>query len=153
MKGDTVSARPMTAVQRAISLREVEAFRRVPMQQLAHVAAAAREEWFPAGHVLFKEGDSPGSLYVILEGRIRLERGDLVFGEAGAGEPLGTWSLFDDHPRRATAVAEEDARVLVLDRDDFYDVLAEHVEVTRSMVQDLVQRLLDLTGLGDEGGQ
>jgi CRP-like cAMP-binding protein len=145
------SVRPLTTVERAVALREVEAFRGVPMDQLAHVAAAARDEWCPADSMLFREGDPPGSLYVILQGKIRLERKGQVVGDAGANEPLGTWSLFYDHPRRAGARVVEDARVLVLDRDDFYDVLSEHVEVTRSLVQELVRRLLELAGLGEEG--
>jgi CRP-like cAMP-binding protein len=140
----------MTAVERAIALRNVEAFRRVPMEQLAYLAAAAREEWYPAGSYIFREGEPPGGLVVILEGKIHLERKSLIFGEAGAGEPLGTWSLFDDRPRRAGAKVAGDARVLILDRDDFYEVLSEHVEIARSLVTDLVRKLLDLTGLGDE---
>ena len=111
------SAVPMTAVRRAIALRDVEAFRSVPMDQLAQIAAAAREEWMPAGGVLFREGEPPGALYVILQGRVRLERQGEVFGQAKGGEPLGTWSLFDDHPRRATATCDGDTRVLALDRD------------------------------------
>jgi CRP-like cAMP-binding protein len=86
----------------------------------------------------------------MLEGKIRLLRGGRAFGEAVAGETLGTWSLFIDHPRRATAEVVENTRVLVLDREDFYEVLAEQVEVTRSMVQDLVGRLLELAGLTEE---
>jgi CRP-like cAMP-binding protein len=120
------------------------------MDQLAHVASVARDEWCPADSLLFKEGDPPGSLYVILRGKILLERRGEVIDEAGEREPLGTWSLFGDHPRRATARVIEDARVLVLDRDDFYDVLTEHVEVTRSLVQDLVGRLMELAGLTEE---
>lgn len=139
---------PKTAVQRAISLREVEAFRSVPMEELAYVAAAAREEWYPSGSELFHEGDPPGALYVILEGRIRLERDGELLAEAGPGEPLGTWSLFEEHPRRATAAVVEDAHVILLERDDFYEVLTEHVEIMRSLVQDLVRRLMEVTGLG-----
>ena len=139
---------PRTAVQRAIRLREVEAFRAVPMEELAYIAQAAREEWYPSGSALFREGDPPGALFVILEGRIRLERGGEVVAEAGPGEPLGTWSLFEEHPRRATAAVAEDAHVILLERDDFYDVLTEHVEITRSLVQDLVRRLTQLAGLG-----
>jgi len=142
--------RPMTIVERAVALRGVEAFRAVPMDQLSHVASVAREEAFPAGSVLFREGDPPENLFVLLSGRIRLVRHGRGFGEARAGEPLGTWSLFIDHPRRATAEVLEDSRVLVLDREEFYEVLAEQVEVTRSMVQDLVGRLLELTGLSEE---
>ena len=150
MNVQTDPARPMTVVERAVALRKVEAFRAVPIDQLAHVAAVAREEAFKTGSELFREGDPPESLYVVLAGRIRLHRSGSVFGEATAGEPLGTWSLFIDHPRRGTAEVIQDARVLVLDRDDFYEVLAEQVEVTRSMVQDLVGRLLELAGLTEE---
>jgi CRP-like cAMP-binding protein len=137
--------RTMTVVERAIALRKVEAFRGVPMDQLAHIAAAAREVSFPAGDLLFMEGEPPLSLFVILKGRVKLRKEGKIFGEAVAGEPLGTWSIFDDHPRRATAEVIEDARALVLDREDFYEVVAEHVDITRSLVQDLVRRLLELT--------
>jgi len=142
--------RRMTVVERAVALRSVEAFRSVPIDQLAHVAAVARENAYSAGSVLFREGDAPLSLFVLLDGKIRLERRGKVFAEAVAGEPLGTWSLFIDRPRRATAHVVEQARMLVLDRDDFYEVLAEQVEVTRSLVQDLVSRLIELAGLSDE---
>ena len=150
MSSGNETARPMTVVERAVALRNVEAFRAVPMDQLAHVAAVAREEFLPAGSVLFREGDPPESLFLLLAGRIGLLRRGREFGEARAGEPLGTWSLFIDHPRRATAEVVEDSRLLVLDREEFYEVLAEQVEVTRSMVQDLVGRLLELTGLSGE---
>jgi len=140
----------MTAVERAIALRHVEAFRAVPIEQLARVAAVAREETRVEGDVLFREGEPPGALFVILEGRVGLERGGERFGHAGAGEALGTWSLFEDEPRRATARIEQDARVLVLEREDFYEVLADHVELTRSLVQHLVRRLMELTGLAGE---
>lgn len=140
----------LTPVERAIALRKIEAFRRVPMEQLAHLAAATVEHTYPEGYTLFREGEPPGSLYVILEGRITLVRQQKVFGVAEAGEALGTWSLFDEHPRKAEARVECETRVLVLDRDDFYTVLSEHVEITRSLVQDLVRRLLELTGLDRE---
>lgn len=141
---------PMTTVERALALRRVEAFRGVPMEQLAHLAAAAREERFDAGSILFHEGDPPGGLAVILDGRIELRSNGTSLGHAAAGEPLGTWSLFDDRPRRAEARVVESARVLLLDRDDFYEVLSEHVAVIRSLVQDLVRKLVDLTGLEQE---
>lgn len=150
MSAGTQPSRPMTVVERAIALRRVDAFRTVPIDQLSHVAAVAREESFAPGSVLFREGDPPESLFVMLDGRIRLQRRGQEFGEAVAGEPLGTWSLFIDHARRATAEVVEPTRVLVLDREEFYEVLTEQVEITRSLVQDLVGRLMKITGLADE---
>lgn len=149
---DTTAARPaMTAVERAIALREVDAFRSVPMEQLAHVAAAARELSLPAGEVLFREGDPPGGLWILLEGSARLEVGGQRLGSAGAGETLGAWSLFDEHPRRATVTATEDVRALVLDRDAFYEVLAERLEIVKSLFRDLVHRLVEVDGQAETG--
>jgi CRP/FNR family transcriptional regulator len=141
--------RPLTAVERAITLRRVEAFRRVPMAQLAQVAAVAVERRVAAGEPLFREGDPAGSLYVILSGKVGLERKGRRLGEALPGDALGAWSLFEDHPRRATATALAEVRLLVIERDDFYEMLADHIEVTRSLIQHLVGRLMELTGLED----
>ena len=137
----------MRGLERAIALRGVEAFAEVPMEQLAFLAEVARESWHDAGTTLFDQGDPPGALYVLLEGRVSLFRDEAHFGDATAGEALGTWSLFEDHPRRATARVEEPVRVLELPRDAFYDVLADHAEITRSLVQHLVRRLTQLAGL------
>ena len=133
----------MTGVERAIALKGVEAFRSVPMDELAHVATVAREERHPAGRVLFREGDPPGGLLVVLSGDVRLERGGAAAGRAEAGETLGAWSLFDDHARRATATAATDVRLLVLDREAFFDVLSERIEIVRSLFRDLVRRLVE----------
>ena len=142
----------MTSVERAIALRGSDAFRSVPMDQLVHVAAVAREERYAAGDVLFREGEPPGGLFVVLEGVVRLARGGVAAGEAGAGETLGTWSLFDDHPRRATAAAATSARVLVLDREAFFDVLSERIEIVRSLFRDLARRLAEpAVASGGEG--
>lgn len=141
--------RRMTGVERAIALRGVEAFRSVPMEQLAHVASVSREELYPAGAELFREGDPPGGLFVILEGSVRLERSGRTFGEAAAGETLGAWALFDDHPRRATAVASSETRVLLLEREPFFDVLSERIEIVGSLFQELVRRLIDVAGPAD----
>jgi CRP-like cAMP-binding protein len=58
-----------------------------------------------------------------------------------AGSALGMWTLFEDQPRRVSAVALEPTRALVVDREDFFDVLGEHVSIVRSVLGDLVQRL------------
>lgn len=144
MNDERSIAKGMSPVERAMALRGADAFRAVPVDQLARLAAVSREQDLPPGTVLFREGDPPGGLVVIIEGTVHLERGGAAAGAAEAGETLGAWSLFDEHPRRATAVASTPCRVLVLERDDFYDVLSEHIEIVRSLCQDLVRRLLQV---------
>lgn len=137
----------LTPMERVLELRRVEAFRRVPMEHLASLGEVVREEWRPAGSYLFREGDPPGALYVLLAGRVALERDGARLAEAGPGEALGTWSLFDDRPRRADARVAEDCRLLTLGREDFEEELSEHVEIVRALVRDLVGRLVEAAGI------
>jgi CRP-like cAMP-binding protein len=100
----------------------------------------------PEGSLLFDEGAPPDSLFVVLDGSVALSRQGAPMGTVGGGEALGTWSLLDDEPRSARAVAAAPVRVLAIDREDFFDVLAEHSEISRSLMRDLVGRLRTLAG-------
>ena len=133
-----------TLVDKVMALKSVDLFATVPAEDLVHVARVAHERNFEAGSSLFEEGDRPGPLYLVLEGRVGLRRGRMAAGEIPAGSPVGTLSLFDDQPRSHTAFALEDVRALVVEREDFYDVLAENVEVLRSLVGNLLHRLQGL---------
>ena len=123
------------------SWRGIDAFSAVPTRQLSHLARVAREGRFRPGEVLFHEGDSPGPLYLLLDGRVGLRQGADPAGTLESGRALGAWSLFDERPRALGAVALESTQALVIDRDDFYDVLAEQPEIVRSLMADLTRRL------------
>jgi len=68
----------------------------------------ARER-FPTGHVLFRAGDPANSMYLVLEGSVRLvELGVTV----GPGRLLGEIGIFaPDNLRTATAICEGDVEV------------------------------------------
>ncbi|MCU0223245.1 MAG: cyclic nucleotide-binding domain-containing protein [Acidobacteria bacterium] len=136
----------MSLLDRAVALRGVDAFRGVTTDQLALIAAIAHERVLPDGSLLFDEGAPPDSLFVVLDGSVALSRGGAPMGTVGGGEALGTWSLLDDEPRSARALAAGPVRVLAIDREDFFDVLAEHSEISRSLMRDLVGRLRTLAG-------
>ncbi len=141
---DEGSSVTMLLVDRAVALRSVDAFRGVPTDQLTLIAAIARERLFPEGSILFEEGAPPDSLFVVLSGEVSLDRKGVSLGSIEAGEALGTWSLLDDEPRAARAVARRETRALAIDRDDFFELLAEHSQISRSLMRDLVGRLREL---------
>ena len=64
--------------------------------------------------------------------------------EAGEGTPFGTWSLIDDAPSLIRATATEPSQVLCIRRDDFFDLLADHQELVRGLLQGLARRVRNL---------
>ena len=96
--------------------------------------------------VIFQEADPSDSLYLVLEGRVRLHRQELEVTVASANDVFGTWALFDDEPRVVTATTLEPTTVLRIDKEDFVDLLADHVQITQGVLKALVDRLRTLVG-------
>ena len=78
------------------------------------------------------------------EGKVRLTRGDQEVMVAQKKDVFGTWALFDDEPRVATAKTLENSRLLQIDKEDFIDLLADHVAITQSVLKTMVKRLRSL---------
>ena len=146
----------LTTLDKAIRLQKVELFGDMETDALALAASIATQIGCPPGTVLFKENGSADALYVVLDGRIRLTRGPREIFSVGPGETLGNWALFDDQPSVATATCVEETALLKIEREDFFDLLADHADMTQSMFKALVKRVRALLALGlshDQGGK
>ncbi len=143
----------LTTLDKAIRLQKVELFSDMETDALALAASIAQQLNCSPGTVLFQESGASDALFVVLAGRIQLTRGGREVFSIGPGETLGNWALFDDQPSVATATCAEDTWVLKIEREDFFDLLADHAEMTQRMFKALVKRVRSVLakGLGGEG--
>lgn len=136
-------------IEKVIFLQNVDVFSYVATDQLAFVAAIAEEVSYLKNDTIYEIGEPSDALYLILKGKVRLHRGDEEITTAGEREAIGTWSLFDDEPRVATATAAEDSRLLRIDREEFLELLSDHTEITQAVLKNIAERmrgLLDRVG-------
>lgn len=136
----------LTVIEKVMALQNVDIFSEVSTEQLAHLALIAEEAPCEAGEVLYREAEPPGAMYLVLEGRVRLHRGNLDVTIAGPDDVFGTWALFDDEPMVVTATVLESGRLLRIERDDFVDLLADYVQITQGVLKAMVKRLRSLVG-------
>jgi hypothetical protein len=101
----------------------------------------ARELELSTGDTVYREQDPADAMYMVVRGRMRLSAESRPLSEVGPGEAFGTWALVDDSERGQRADCVEDALVLVLHRDEFYDVAAGDLELLREVVRALARRL------------
>ena len=134
----------LTVIEKVIFLQNVDVFAKVPTEDLAYLASIAEETTYMAGDEIFKVDDPSDALYLVLDGTVKLHRADEEISVAGARDAFGTWSLFDDEPRVVTASVADDARLLKIDRDDFFDLLADHVQITQGVLKTMAGRLRGL---------
>lgn len=101
----------------------VALFQLLDADQRPALAEVVDYQQLPAGEQLFHAGEPGESLFIVHSGQIELYIKDtagqkIVLTVAGSGDLFGELSLLDTGPRTATAVALEDAGLLVLDRED-----------------------------------
>jgi len=68
----------------------------------------------------------------------------------GPNGSFGVWALFDDQPRLTNAEAAEASLLLFVHRDEFYDVMAYHVEIAQAIFKQLVHRLRRLSAIAEK---
>jgi CRP-like cAMP-binding protein len=101
-------------------LQEIRFLHDIDSSHLEQIANIAEILEFDAHDVVFREGDTADSVYLVMSGKLSLElspstanRKQLV--SVGPGEILG-WSTLVEHPRfAATAVVVEPTRLVRVD--------------------------------------
>lgn len=93
-----------------------------------------------AGTLMIHEGDTTGHLYVLIEGRLEVLKGDTVVASiAEPGAVLGEMSVLLDQPHTATVRAASDSTIYEF--SDAASVLKEQPEVALLIARMLAQRL------------
>ena len=122
---------------------------RLPPSLLEALAKQGNSRAFRAQTILLNEGDSGGSLYIVLEGRLRAyasspEGRDVVLSEHGPGEYVGELSL-DGGTRSASVKTLEPTTCCVVQGAQLQGFLAEHPDFALHLSQKLTRMVRRLT--------
>jgi CRP-like cAMP-binding protein len=141
---------PLGLVERVAALHRVELFGDIPGRVLAAVAQTAVEERFAPGQVLMEEDAVEAHLYAIVEGRVRVHRGDRTVVELGPGATVGELAVLMPAPRTASVTALEPTLVLRVDQVVLDELLADWPELAHGVIAELVSRLRATTDFADQ---
>jgi predicted acylesterase/phospholipase RssA/CRP-like cAMP-binding protein len=133
-------------------LSEVPLLAALPERARLLLEAATRVRPVAAGEWLLREGDPPGSAYVVRSGRLEVEVGGRVVRELGPGAVLGELALLTGEPRSAGVRARRDSSVLEVPRDAFDEMLGSDPVATRVVLGQVAERLRTAGGGGAEVG-
>lgn len=138
------------------ALSKVSLFEKLAERHLKGIAQICTERVFQTGDYLMKQGESGIGLFIILSGKVKIEKtglsGDKVeIAENGPGDIMGEMAVFDGAPRSASVVASEQTKCLVLASWEFNSFLKSHPEVAIDILPIVVKRFREtneaLTGL------
>lgn len=121
-------------------------FEGIPADALAELLAHLQRRRYSSGTVLIAEGDTPGEISIVVEGRadvfvVDRHGEEHPVGRVAAGATLGEMSLFTGQPAAGTVRAASELEVLVMSAADFEQVAADYPVVYRNVGTILASRL------------
>jgi hypothetical protein len=134
----------MDLIEKIFLLQKIDLLQDARSAHLALLASIAEEVEAGVDTVLIRQDEPTDALYVVVDGRARLESVAGQELEAGPGDAFGTWALIDEAASLVTATVAEPARLLRITRTDFYDLLADHPELALGLLQGLARRVRTL---------
>jgi signal transduction histidine kinase len=121
------------------TIGQFEFFTDLHQDALAKIARLTREKHFPAGTKIFQEDDAADYLYLLLEGRVSLEKRvqlgrtgtprQATISVVGAGETIGWSSLVPPYNYTSSGVCLDACRTLAIPGNDLRTFLEQHPEV------------------------
>ena len=127
-------------------------FKDLDDDELKKILSITKEVRYKKGEMIFKKDDPDDSLYLILDGavRISIEIGGEkeVLTVLNRGFHFGEMALIDNVPRSATVEAVEHSKLLRIRKANFDRVLESDIDielkVLRSMTQAFTNRIRDI---------
>ena len=128
-------------------LARIPLFADLPPEELDRLMSALDVVNLSSGDMLFREGDIPEDLFIMVSGKLEITMGsgtddEMVLNVLKEGEYFGEMGLIMPGGRRtAGARAQGDVVLLSMSRNRFGDLLQHHPELSNAMVSVLSQRL------------
>lgn len=113
----------------------------MPQALVAKIDAYLEEVVLAAGEVLFNEGEEGDAVYLVMDGRLRLESSGMTLITRSCGDCVGEIALIDDEPRSADAIADTAVKLLRWERRDFQKTLGQDPEIARGIFKMLTGKL------------
>jgi CRP/FNR family cyclic AMP-dependent transcriptional regulator len=137
----------LSTIERIIFLKGVPFFQSMTVDQLRVLADICEEELYADDTKIFDQGDPGGALYVVVSGRVAIERagqrkGSFVrLATIEAHSCFGEMSLLDKSPRSAAATVIQDTLTLRLRREPLVALVRQYPDLAMELINVLSQRL------------
>jgi CRP/FNR family transcriptional regulator/CRP/FNR family cyclic AMP-dependent transcriptional regulator len=133
-------------------LRSIPLFASLESDALAELASRLTPRKYRRGETIFHKDDPGSALYIIENGNVKItspssEGGELILNIHTDGDFFGELSILDGAARSASAVAMEATQVLVLQRNEFLDVIHKKPDAAAEIMSILSYRLRRATSL------
>lgn len=130
----------LTRIQKVVYLQAVDLFTYCNAEQMMRIAGIARQRNFAAGEKVYSLNDAAESMCCVVEGTIKLRGVASSERRIESRETFGVSEILSDRLRSEDAWADSETVALVIDAEDFFDLLSNNVEIVKALFRQLLRR-------------
>ncbi len=127
-------------------LRKIKLFESINDLELEALSKHFVFRKFPKNSVIINEGDTASSMYIILDGRVKVYLNDehgkeVTLNIQEPGDYFGEVSLFDDGKRSASIMTLEKCQFALLEKQEFIKCMGSNPQLALTIIKGLTFRL------------
>lgn len=128
------------------SLQYVPIFADLPIEVLKKIEQIGNKKRYYKDEPILLEEDAGNALFVILSGNVKVSRSssdgrEVILTILSESDFFGEMAILDGLARSANVIATEESQVLLIQRNDFIQLLSTHPEISIILLQELTSRL------------
>ncbi len=144
-KGETM----LSTMDKMIHLKKIYVFSDLQVRELAAISSVTLEKDYPKDEVVVKEGESGDTMFLIVSGEVSVigkygSENETLIATITQDDYFGEMALFEDKPRSATVKTNTDAKLLVLGKLEFEEIMREFPQISINICRVFSQRIREL---------
>ena len=133
-----------STLEKTIILKSVDLFKSIPAENLSRVAQITEEVRCDDGESIITEGEFGDSLFIVVDGNVKIHKGEKEITRMGKGSCIGDMALLDGEPRSADVTATEDTTLFKIEQEGFYEVMGGHSDIMEAIIKNLSGRVRNM---------
>lgn len=130
----------MDTFEKMLFLKSLSLFQYVKDEALVTIAAAVEEQSFQPGDLIIEKGVLGNTMFMIVEGKVKVHDNGRVLKELGEYEVFGELAALAPEKRIASVTALDETYVLKINNVALYDLMEMQIELAKGIIQVLCQR-------------
>lgn len=127
-------------------LKKVPIFSEISSKDLEKIVAVTHHRKYRKDNMILIEEEAGQTMFILMSGQVKISRisedgREVILAVMGAGEFFGELSLLDGQSRSANVTVIKDAEMLLINRDDFLNLLNEFPRIAIQLLRELASRM------------
>jgi hypothetical protein len=139
----------LSTMDKMIHLKKIYVFSDLQVRELAAISSVTVEQDYSKDEVVVTEGEAGDTMFLIVSGEVSVigkygSENETLIATISQDDYFGEMALFEDKPRSATVKTNSDAKLLVLGKLEFEEIMREFPQISINICRVFSQRIREL---------